>query len=126
MTYGIITVSYPRNWTEQGDTDLIELRAPNGGLITYGGPTAGTWDATSCDQYGRAQGGEPAGQEPIKVSGISTTEYSYLDGHGAMGYEVSVYFPENGACESIVASPMGSALDRATVEGIFGSTRYHF
>lgn len=124
QTYLNVTVSYPASWSERNVYGLIELVAPDGATVSFGGPTGGSWSAATCDQYARAQGGAPDGQTPITIDGVTTTEYTYAKGAGKTGYEIPVFL-RNGACESIVASPNGGDLDHETLDRTFHATRYN-
>jgi hypothetical protein len=122
-----VTVSYPSGWTEHVEYLYPQLRGPAGEMVTFSGPTAGTWDVPTCAQYAYSGIAAPRRvEEQITVNGVATTEYSSADANGNKSYAVGVYFPSNGGCESIVASTNASPLNHVEVDRIFSSAHYPF
>jgi hypothetical protein len=122
-----VTVSYPSEWMEHEEYLYPQLQGPDGEKVTFSGPTGGTWDVPTCAQYAYTGIAVPSRvEEQITVNGVATTEYSSVDAQGKRSYAVGVYFPSNGACESMVAVASGGTLDHTMIDQIFGSARYPF
>jgi hypothetical protein len=126
-TYGSLTVSYPADWvSDPANADGFGIRAPNQAEVIFGGPTAGTWDASSCNQYALGQhpgGNHFSSSQNVLVSGVSTTEYIFVDTAGS-GYAVPVYISGNGACEAIFTIGSGG-IDGPTFNRVLASVQFH-
>jgi hypothetical protein len=102
-----------------------QLQGPGGEQVTFSGPSAGTWDVPRCAQYAyTGMPGSPTVEEQINVSGVTTTEFSAVDAQGRKSYSVGVYFPSNGACQSMLAVPNTGTLDHTVVDRVFSSAQY--
>jgi hypothetical protein len=124
-TNGPLTFSYPADWVSDPNAAGFGIRAPNQGEVVFGGPTGGTWDASSCNQYALGQhpgGNRFSSSQNVLVSGVSTTEYIFVDTAGS-GYAVPLYISGNGACEAIFTIGSGG-IDSSTFNRILASIQF--
>jgi hypothetical protein len=122
-----VTVSIPSGWTPQpvvGDGSRVTIDGPDGAVIGFTHPTAGSYTITSCEQSAPSDvpGYIASGSQPITIDGSATTEYAVPD-KGLLSYAASTYVT-GGVCWTATAQPGTAPLDHAVVDMIFESVKY--
>jgi hypothetical protein len=126
------TLVMPPGWTyvPSGSSNTSDTLVGSPGELHMGGPTAMAPSET-CSEYVQTNQGRPdlklAGEEPITVGGVNTTEYWYTgvaNGSSTTLFSIVVESDLTG-CLGIEALSGSTLIDHQTIDRLFDSIVFH-